>query len=62
MAPAHFKMLNNELLNKDTYVVPEQPPIITLDIKSAICMYNNGKDVDPRGIHSDYTRSHDLTD
>ena len=22
MAPAHFRMLNNELMNKDTYVVP----------------------------------------
>ena len=33
MALAHFRMLNNELLNNDTYVVPEQAPIIILDGK-----------------------------
>ena len=37
-------MLNNELLNKDTYVVPEQAPIIILDEKSTVCMANNGND------------------
>ena len=33
---AHFRILNNELLNKDPDVVPEQAHIIILDIKSAI--------------------------
>ena len=37
-------MLNNELLNTDLDVVPEQAPIIILDIKSYICMTNNGED------------------
>ena len=37
-------MLNNELLKKYTYVVPEQAPLILWDSKSAICMANNGKD------------------
>ena len=41
---AHFRMLNNELLKKYTYVVPEQAPLILWDSKSAICMANNGKD------------------
>ena len=38
MALAHFRMLNNELLKKDPYVVPEQTPLVILDIKSAIFM------------------------
>ena len=41
---AHFRMLINELLNKDTYIVPEEAPIIILDSKSTICMAKNGKD------------------
>ena len=41
--PAHFRVLNNWLLNKDLYVVPEQAPIVLLDSKAAVCMYNNGK-------------------
>ena len=36
-------MLINELLNKDTDIVPEEAPLIVLDSKSAICMANNGK-------------------
>ena len=44
MALAHFRMLNNEFLNKDPYVVPEQVPLIILDRKSDICMDKNGKD------------------
>ena len=43
MALAHFRMLTHELLNKDTYIVPEKYPLIILDIKSAVCMTNNGK-------------------
>ena len=41
---SHFSMLNNELLNKDPDVVPEQEPLIILDKKSVICMAKNGKD------------------
>ena len=44
MALAYFRIKNNELLNKDTDVVPEQAHIIILDIKYAIWMANNGKD------------------
>ena len=40
---SHSMMLNNELLNKDTDVVPEQATLIILDSKSAMCMDNNGK-------------------
>ena len=41
---AYFKVLNNELLNKDPDVVPEKSPLIILDIKSDICTDNNVKD------------------
>ena len=41
---AHYRMLNNGSKNKDPYVFPEQSPLIILDIKSDICMENNGKD------------------
>ena len=41
---ANFIMLNNEVKNKDTYVVPEPEPLIILDVKSLVCMTNNGKD------------------
>ena len=44
MALAHLSMLINELLNKDTYTVLEEAPIIILDIRYAVCMANNGKD------------------
>ena len=37
-------MLIHELLNKDKYRVPEEPPIIILDRKYAVCMAKNGKD------------------
>ena len=33
MALAHFRMINSKLLNKDPDVVPEQAPLIILDIK-----------------------------
>ena len=41
---AHFRMLIHELLSKDPYIVPEEAPIIILDSKYAVCMYNNVKD------------------
>ena len=44
MALAHFRMLINELLKKDTDIVPEEVPLVVLDIKSAMCMAKNGKD------------------
>ena len=40
---AYFRMLIHEFLNKDTYIVPEEDPIIILDRKSDVCMANNGK-------------------
>ena len=44
MALANFRLLINELLNKDPDIVPEEAPLILLDIKSAMCMAKNGKD------------------
>ena len=44
MALSHLSMLIHEILNKDPDIVPEEAPMILLDIKSAICMSNNGKD------------------
>ena len=41
---AHFRILNDELLNKNLYMVTEQAPIIILNMKAAICMDKNGKD------------------
>ena len=49
MDPAHFGMLQNWLTNKDPDVVLEQSPLILLDIKSDLCMANNGK-------HTKHTR------
>ena len=43
MSLSQFTMLNNDMMNKDTDMVPYQAPIIILDINSAVCMYNNGK-------------------
>ena len=37
-------MLIHELFNKDLYLVPEEAPLIILDINSAIFMSKNGKD------------------
>ena len=39
-------MLIHELLNKDTEIVPEEDPLMILDIKSDVCMANNGKDTE----------------
>ena len=44
MALAQFRIINNELINKDPYVYPEQALLIILDSKSSVCMTNNGKD------------------
>ena len=44
MALEHFRMLIHELLNKDPDIFPEEAPLIFLDIKSSVCMANNGKD------------------
>ena len=44
MALAHFRMLIYELLKKDPDIVPEETPLIVLDIKSAMCMAKNCKD------------------
>ena len=40
---AHFRMLIHELLNINSYIFPEEAPIIILDSNSAMCMDNNGK-------------------
>ena len=44
MSLSHFRMINNELLNKDPNVFPEQAHLIILDSKSAIYTDKNGKD------------------
>ena len=36
-------MLVHEFLNKDKDIIPEEAPLIILDIKSAVCMANDGK-------------------
>ena len=37
-------MVIHELLNKDTYISPEESPIIILDSSYDVCMDKNGKD------------------
>ena len=44
MALAHFRMWIHELLNKDPEIVPEEAPLIVLDIKYDMCMAKNGKE------------------
>ena len=41
---AHFIMRNNDLMNKDKYLVPEQAPLIILNGKLGACMDLNDKD------------------
>ena len=41
---SHFRILVNELLNKGHYIVPNEAPLIILDIKSDMCMDKNGRD------------------
>ena len=43
MAVTHFRILNNELMNKYPDMVLENALLIILDIKSVVCMANNGK-------------------
>ena len=43
MALANFSMLIYEMLKKDPDIVPEEYPLIILDIKSAVCVAKNGK-------------------
>ena len=56
MALAHFRMLIHELWNKDKDIIPEEAPLIILNIKYAVCMANDGKDTKHtrqiyRGVH-----------
>ena len=56
MALENFRILNNELLNKDPVVFIEQAPLVILYIKSDIWMAKDGKDTKhpihiPRIIH-----------
>ena len=44
MALAYFRILINELLNKDTDIVPEEAPLVLLDSKSHMYLANTGKD------------------
>ena len=48
----YSRIINNELLNKDPDVVPEQSPLSILDIKSAVCMEKNGNNTK----HTEYTK------
>ena len=41
---ARFRVLINKLLNKYTDIVPQEAPLVILDIKYSMCMANNGKD------------------
>ena len=41
---APFRMLIHEFFNKDTYIVPEEAPLVVLDSKAAICVADNGED------------------
>ena len=38
-----FQDVNHAFLNNDTEIVPEEAPMIILDINSSICMANKGK-------------------
>ena len=40
---SYFRMLIHGFLDKDPDIVPEEAPLIILDIKSDVCMDNNGK-------------------
>ena len=41
MALPHYRILNNELMNKDLDEVPKEAPLIMLDSKSSVFMANN---------------------
>ena len=40
---ANFRILNNELLNKDTYFISTRSRLIILDSKPDVCMDKNAK-------------------
>ena len=42
MALANSRMLIHEFFNKDPGIVPEEAPLIILDIKYAVCMAKSG--------------------
>ena len=44
MALSRFGIFIHELYNKDPDIVTEESPLVLLDIKTAMCMDNNGKD------------------
>ena len=44
MALAHFRLLTNELLTKEPYIIPEETPLIVFDSKYTMCMSKIGKD------------------
>ena len=44
MALSHFRMFIYELLNKDPDIVPEESPLIILNINYAVCMAKNDMD------------------
>ena len=44
MVLARFRMLIQELLNKDPEIFTEEYPLVVFDSKSAMCMAKNGKD------------------
>ena len=48
----HFMMINNEIMNKYTYIFPEQAPITILDRNPAVCMAKSGKET-KNTIYSD---------
>ena len=45
MALAHFRILFNELLNKDKDIVPQEASLIILDSNSDVCMDKSVKDI-----------------
>ena len=62
-------MLIHELLSKDPDIVIEEAPLIILDINSAVCLTNNGKNNNytshiPRRVNSvingDKCKIHDI--
>ena len=40
---SHFRMLNNKMMDQYLYMVTHWTPLIILDIKSDVCMSDNGK-------------------
>ena len=42
---AHLRILIHGILNKDKDILPEEAPLVILDITSTSCMDNSGKDI-----------------